>query len=127
MDEELKKLLRDTLERNRAFVAGMAFGVPAESALEYTDAIVNDLVRVIKPLLEAPEVTPLSPSVAAKALMEASSDGGLEYAKLYGVYPDGRPYSSENVNWKQVIDPGGIFDAFAKDNDASDNVDQQHP
>jgi hypothetical protein len=79
MDEELKKLLRDTLERNRAFVAGMAFGVPAESALEYTDAIVNDLVRVIKPLLE------------------------------------------------QVIDPGGIFDAFAKDNDASDNVDQQHP
>lgn len=49
--EELKKLLRETLERNRAFVAGMAFGVPAEAALEYTDAIVDDLARVVKPLI----------------------------------------------------------------------------
>jgi hypothetical protein len=79
-EKQLQLLIRETLERNRAFVAGMAFGVPADAVLQYTDAIVSDLVQALQPLIDHPE------------------DDGLEYAKVFGVYPDGRPYTSEQVD-----------------------------
>lgn len=59
MDEsvqDLRKKLQETLERNRAFVAGMAFGVPAEASLEYTDAIVEDLVKAVTEWADEPLV-----------------------------------------------------------------------
>jgi hypothetical protein len=71
LDDNLRQVLSDALLSNRAFIAGRAFGVPEDANAAFLKEVVEGLMPVVKSLL-------------------AGSDGGLEYAKIYGNYPDGR-------------------------------------
>jgi hypothetical protein len=71
LDDNLRQVLSDALLNNRAFIAGWAFGVPEGANADFLKEVVEGLMPVVKSLL-------------------AGSDGGLEYARIYGNYPDGR-------------------------------------
>lgn len=78
LDDNLRQVLADALVNNRAFIAGRAFGVPQEAYEEHVKGVVEGLVPAVKSLL-------------------AGSDGGLEYARIYGCYPDGSKYHSKDI------------------------------
>lgn len=77
-DEEMTQLLKDALLNNRAFIAGRAFGVPEEAYPEHLKQVLEALLPVVK-------------------CVANEWDGGLEYARLYGVYPDGRKYHGSDT------------------------------